>query len=65
MILQFSWVLSQKQFASYVTTVEDILDIGSIDIIDSSQLPSVFSGEIASWTTAMLLLWKDALLNSH
>lgn len=65
MILQFSWTLSQKQFASYVTTIEDILDIGPIDIIDSSKMSSVFSGEIASWTTAMLLLWKDALLNSH
>lgn len=64
MILQLTWSLSQKQFASYVTTVEDILGIGTIDIIDESQLLSVFSGEIASWTTAMLLIWKDAIVSS-
>lgn len=62
MMVLLTWtVLSQKQFASYNALVQDILDIGDIQIIWKNQLPAYFSGEIETGVNVMLLVGSDAL----
>lgn len=64
LLIQLSWDINTKDFASYVTTVEDILGIWPIDIGSTAQLPLLFSGEIESGVNTLLLVWKDAILVS-
>ncbi len=53
--------MKEKSFVEYVALLEEILDIGDIQILPASQLPLVYSGKSLTWIDMVLLIGNRSI----
>lgn len=61
-MILLTWSMDKKEYALYNALVEDVLDIGNIQMIWIERLNEFYSGTIATGTDVMLLVWNNAVL---
>jgi|GEM_PF-6397551 len=54
--------MKQKDFVEYISLVEEILDVGNIQIAPQTQLTTLYSGKTLTGVDVVLLIGSDSIL---